>query len=160
MVWEEFPPVISRYAISFLLNHDPYLLIIRSDVIFSVCFCDRGRGRDQKRMESMRNSWEIEREDTLTAKVQKLNQKVHCRARGWHAACLSRAIAMRRRRHTVSKNYFVPLLTLLVCLFSRHRGCARRQKKFQRSRKHHERFAELDIVHNQAFIKSKDHCTG
>ncbi len=75
--WEEFPPVISRYAISFLLNHDPYLLI--------------------------------------------------------------------------SKNYFVPLLTLLVCLFLRHRGCARRQKKFRRSREHHERFVELDIVHNQAF---------
>jgi hypothetical protein len=105
-------------------------------------------------MESMTNRWEIEREDTLTAKVQKLNQKVHCRARGRHAACLSRAIAMRRWRHTVSKNYFVPLLTLLVCLFLRHRGCARRQKKFQRSREHHERFAELDIVHNQAFTNS------
>jgi hypothetical protein len=36
VVWQEFPPVISRCAISFLLNHDPYLLIIRSDVII---FC-------------------------------------------------------------------------------------------------------------------------
>ncbi len=35
------------------------------------------------------------------------------------------------------------LLTLLVCLFLRHRGCARLQKKFQRSREHHERFAQL-----------------
>jgi hypothetical protein len=105
-------------------------------------------------MESMINRWEIEREDALTAKVQKLNQKVHCRARGRHASCLSRAIAMRRRRHTVSKNYFILLLTLLVCLFLRHRGCARQQKKFQRSSEHHERFAELDIVHNQASTNS------
>ncbi len=81
-------------------------------------------------MESMINRWEVERKDTLTAKVTKLNQKVHCRARGRHAACLSRAIAMRRRRHTVSKNYFVLLLTLLVCLFLMHRGCARLQKSF------------------------------
>ena len=51
----------------------------------------------------MINRWEIEREDTLTAKVQKLNQKVHCRARGRHVACSSRAIATRRRRHTVKK---------------------------------------------------------
>ena len=30
------------------------------------------------------------------------------------------AIATRWRRHTVSKNYFVPVLTMLVCLFLRH----------------------------------------
>jgi hypothetical protein len=102
----------------------------------------------------MINRWEIEQEDTLAAKVQKLNQKFHCRARGRHAACLSRTIATRRLRHTVSKNYFILLLTLLVCLFLWHRGCARLQKKFQRSREHHGRFAELDIVHNQAFTNS------
>ncbi len=100
-------------------------------------------------MKLMIYHWEIEREDTLTAKVQKLNQKFHCKARGRHAACSSRAIATRRRRHTVSKNHFVPLLTLLVCLFLRHRGCALRQKRFQRSCENHERFAELEIVHNQ-----------
>jgi hypothetical protein len=59
VVWEEFPSVISLYAISFSLKHDPYLLIIRSDVIFSACFCDRGRGRDRKRMESMINRGEM-----------------------------------------------------------------------------------------------------
>jgi hypothetical protein len=93
MVWEKSPPVISLYAISILLNHDPCLLIIRSEVIFSVCFCDRGRGRDRKRMGSMINRWEIEQEDTLTAKIQKLNQKVHYRVRGWRAACSSCAFA-------------------------------------------------------------------
>ncbi len=80
MVWEELPPVISRYAISFLLNHDPYLLIIRSDVIFSVLFCDREAGVIESAWSQMINRWEIEREDTLTAKVQNLNQKVQCRA--------------------------------------------------------------------------------
>ena len=34
------------------------------------------------------------------------------------------------------------------------RGCARRQKEFQRSREHQERFAVLDIVRNQAFTNS------
>ena len=60
----------------------------------------------------------------MTAKVQKLNQKIHCSARGRHAACSSCAIATRWRRHTVSKNYFVPVLTLLVCLFLRHGDAA------------------------------------
>lgn len=34
------------------------------------------------------------------------------------------------------------------------RGCSRRQWKFQRSREHQERFADLDIVRNQAFTNS------
>lgn len=68
--------------------------------------------------------------------------------------CSSRAIATRRRRHTVSKNFFVLLLMLLLCRILRHRGCARRLKKFQRSRAPREaKFAEEDIqvAHNQAF---------
>ncbi len=103
-------------------------------------------------MESMINRWEIEREDTLTPKVQKLNQKVHCRARGRHVACSSRAIATRRRRHTV-KNHFVPLLTLLNCLFLRHRDALDGKRSFSdhaRTTRGHER----DIVHNQAFTNS------
>ena len=54
----------------------------------------------------------------------------------------------------VNKFHFVPLLTLLVCLFLRNRGCGCRQKKYQRSSEHHERLAELDTVHNQAFTDS------
>ncbi len=47
-------------------------------------------------MESMINRWEIEREDTLTAKVQQLNQKVQCRLiaereDGTQRACLARS---------------------------------------------------------------------
>jgi hypothetical protein len=96
---------------------------------------------------------EIEREYTLTPKVQKLNQKVHCRARGRHMACSSRVIATRRWRHTVRKPFHSAADT--VGLFvPQAQGCARRQKKFQRSRENHERFVELDIVHNQAFTNS------
>jgi len=62
---------MSLYAISFLLNHDSYLLHIRSDVIIFVCFCDRRRGRDWKRMESMKIRLEIEQDYTLTPKVSK-----------------------------------------------------------------------------------------
>jgi len=58
---------MSLYAISFLLNHDSYFLNIRSDIRF----CDRRRGRDRKRMESMKIRLEIEREYTLTPKVSK-----------------------------------------------------------------------------------------
>jgi hypothetical protein len=94
---------------------------------------------------------EIEREYTLTPKVQKLNQKDHCRARGRHAACSSRAIATRRRRHTVKKPFRSAAGTVGLSVTQ---GCARQQKKFQRSRENHERFAELDIVHNQAFTNS------
>jgi hypothetical protein len=39
-------------------------------------------------MESMINRWKFKREDTLTAKAQKLNQNVDYRARELHAACL------------------------------------------------------------------------
>jgi hypothetical protein len=42
----------------------------------------------------------------------------------------------------MSKNYFVPLLILLACLFLSNKGCSRRQKKFQRSSEHHQRVAE------------------
>jgi hypothetical protein len=80
-------------------------------------------------MEAMKNRLEIEREYTLTPKVQKLNQKIHCRARGRHVAWSSRAITTRRRRHTV-KNHFVPLLTLLVCLFLRHRDALDGKRSF------------------------------
>ncbi len=97
------------------------------------------------------NRLEIEREYTLTPKVQKLNQKVHCRARGRHVACSSRAIATRRRRHTVKKPFCSAADTVDLSV-PQPQGCARRQKKFQQSRESHERFAELrlDIVHNQA----------
>ena len=54
----------------------------------------------------------------------------------------------------VNKFHFVPLLTLLVCLFLRNRGSGCRQKKYQRSSEHHARLAELDTVHNQAFTDS------
>jgi hypothetical protein len=104
-------------------------------------------------MESMTNRWEIEREDTLTPKVQKLNQKVHCRTRGRHEACSSRAIATRRRRHTVKKPFRSAADTVGLSVPQAQR-CARRQKKFQKSRENHERFAELDILHNQAFTNS------
>ncbi len=104
-------------------------------------------------MESMINRWEIEREYTLTPKVQKLNQKVQCRARGRHAACSSRAIATRRRRHAVKKPLRSAVDTVGLSV-PQAQGCARRQKKFQRSREIHERLAELDIVHNQTFTNS------
>jgi len=51
----------------------------------------------------------------------------------------------------VKKQKFVQLLTLWVCLFLRNRGWGTRQKKLQRSSEYHERLAELDNVHNQAF---------
>ena len=51
----------------------------------------------------------------------------------------------------VKKHKFVQLLTLWVCLFLRNRGWGTRQKKLQRSSEYHERLAELDNVHNQAF---------
>jgi hypothetical protein len=38
-------------------------------------------------------------------------------------------------------------------------GIRSTEKKFQRSREHHERFAELDIVHNQAFTHSPPQST-
>jgi hypothetical protein len=59
VVWGEFPPVISLYAISFLLNHDPFVKDLM--LLFSVCLCDRGRGRDRKRMASMMNRLEVQK---------------------------------------------------------------------------------------------------
>ena len=56
---------------------------------------------------------------------------------------------------TFPKHIFVPLLILWVRLFPRNRGCGTRQKKLQRSSEYHERLAELDIVHDQAFANSE-----
>jgi hypothetical protein len=79
-------------------------------------------------MESMINRWEIKREDTLTPKVQELNQKVQCRARGRRAACSSRAIATRWRRHTV-KNPFPSAADTVGLSVPQAQGCARRISK-------------------------------
>ncbi len=80
-------------------------------------------------MESVKNRLEIEREYTLTPKIQKLNQKVHCRAEDgtWRA---SLARSRRAGGGTLSKNHFVPLLTLLVCLFLRHRDVLDGKRSF------------------------------
>jgi len=68
-------------------------------------------------------------------------------------ACSSRAIATRRRRHTVKKPFRSAADTVGLSV-PQAQGCARLQKKFQQSREDHERLAELDIVHNQAFTNS------
>ena len=69
-------------------------------------------------------------------------------------ACSSRAIATRRRRHTVKKPFRSADDTVGLSV-PQAQGCARRlQKKFQQSREDHERLAELDIVHNHAFTNS------
>jgi len=67
-------------------------------------------------------------------------------------ACSSRAIATRRRRHTVKKPFRSAADTLGLSV-PQAQG-ARLQKKFQQSREDHERLAELDMVHNQAFTNS------
>ena len=100
--------------------------------------CDRRRGRDWKRMESMKNRLEIEREYTLTPKVQKLNQKVHCRARGRHVACSSRAIATRWPRHTVKKPFRSAADTVDLSV-PQAQGCARRRVDGKRSFSDHAR---------------------
>jgi len=68
-------------------------------------------------------------------------------------ACSSRAIATRRRRHTVKKPFRSAADTVGLSV-PQAQGCARLQKKFQQSREDHERLAELDMVHNQAFTNS------
>jgi hypothetical protein len=60
---------------------------------------------------------------------------------------------MRRRRHTVKKPFRSAADTVDLSV-PQAQGCARRQKKFQLSRENHEKFAELDMVHNQAFTNS------
>ena len=94
-------------------------------------------------MESMKIRLEIKREYTLTPKVSK------------HAttACSSRAIATRRRRHTVKKPFRSAADTVGLSV-PQAQVCARLQKKFQQSREDHERLAELDIVLNHAFTNS------
>ena len=52
------------------------------------------------------------------------------------------------------KTLFRSALDTLLCLFLRNRGSSYRQKRIQRSKEHHERLAELDIVHDQALSDS------
>jgi hypothetical protein len=95
-------------------------------------------------MESMKIRLEIEREYTLTPKVSK-----HATTARGVLVC---AIATRRRRHTVKKPFRSAADT--VGLSVPQAQGARLQKKFQQSREDHERLAELDMVHNQAFTNS------
>jgi hypothetical protein len=136
---------MSLYAISFLLNHDSYFLNIRSDVIiFLSAFVTGEEGVIGSAWSQWKFAWKSN-ESTLW------HQKCQSTPR-WHVACSSRAIATRRRRHTVKKPFRSAADT--VGLSVPQAQGARLQKKFQQSREDHERLAELDMVHNQAFTNS------
>ncbi len=75
-------------------------------MIFSVCFCDRGRGRDWKRMdsESMINRWEIEWEDIFDSKSSEAGSESSLQsARTAHSVLVSRDRDAPAAAHCVKK---------------------------------------------------------